>query len=224
MFSLRGLIALLLLPSAISAAAIPQAVEQALEMVKADLDGFVLLQFNRTTRSGQFSGCELQYKATFRDYRARGGEVVLLIGAISSLYEKGKVFNLGLKVKAAELEIATPLIQKPFQPGYASLSFRSPLDRFKSVEFICDGGGICVGYSDNSRFDLMKEVMETVLLPGPTITVATTKGGTDQRLSLSKLIHKNKQNSDKNKDALIDFQGCLTEVLESMMKDVRANN
>jgi hypothetical protein len=172
--------------------------------------------FQRATSEGKFRGCELNYRKLFRDFRANKGDLVATYGSINSNYFEGKAFNISFKLRTAVINPLTGELRR-FQPGYASLAIGKSLEPFKNVEFRCEGDGICKGYADNAKFDLLRMTVDSWLSPGASITLTTAKGGTDITFALRELEPIEPQQKAAMVNSLLKFQDCLQEVMANMI-------
>jgi len=106
------------------------------------------VKLNRVTIQGELSACEAEFQYVYRDIRAKKGAPVILTGSFSAIWSDGKVPGFSFKINAAEpnLKDSTWSITAPpfINITVNNLSFKP----YKSIDFICESGGRCVGFSD----------------------------------------------------------------------------
>jgi len=194
----------------------PVAVEQAvIEEVANGLKSKAALIFRRVTSEGELSACELEFETSLRDYRANQGKPIVVMGAVSSMYSKGKYPSLSLKVKTHLLDFGGSSPWRPVQPAFADVvisKFR--MKPYKVVAFECEGGGLCQAFSDS------KLAPYIAILDSPRLDIevqfSLAKGGMDHSFKLSYV------GPEKDSRAALDaFQHCTSEVLTKTANDLK---
>jgi hypothetical protein len=92
--------------------------------------------------------------------------------------------------------------------------------QFERGRFPCESGGICIGYGDNGKLELLQAFIRAFPAPGPLITVSTAPNGIDHRIVLADLVRRKSESTRSNANAYFAFTECHTEVVESLAKNI----
>lgn len=167
------------------------------------------VKLNRITKQGELSDCEAEFQYVYRDIRARRGAPVVLTGAFSASWTPGKIPSYMFKINAAEMntkETTWSISAPPFiNITVNNLSFKP----YKSIDFVCESGGRCVGFTD-PQFNINMAVVKTNPFDA-TITWSLAEGGMDNHVKLSEIG--NKLNTRK---ALDTFHSCNFEIVQKL--------
>lgn len=174
------------------------------------------LTFNEITKSGRFAGCEVVYRYTYRDYRSRNGEPVILVGSITSSYTKGKAFSLFLKVQPQVIELSGKTAKlKSIPINFATMKIGNiDLDKYRVTKFTCEDGGYCAGYA-SSKPDFMEATLSKTPI-NPDIYITLTPNGIDSKFKLSEI----KENGAAPNSLMDQFTLCIAKILEEQIKDL----
>lgn len=162
--------------------AMAQLSEGVLEEVYRELAGHGNLLFTRLSSQGQFQGCELTFNTAVRDWRARDGQLVNVAGSISSFYQKGKAFNVNLKMYGEDFTIspAGSISKNQFRPVSGGLRLNGVTYTTSAAHavFECEPSAICIGFSDPG-FRLMENLLQSLGEGSIEILFTRRNGGMD---------------------------------------------
>jgi|GEM_PF-7113809 hypothetical protein len=173
------------------------------------------IKFNRVTREGVISSCELEFQNTYRDIRAKQGSPIFTVGSFSVNYNKGKNLSYFLKVVPSEIDLN---LQKwnVLKPAYTNISVKNKsLEKYKIADSNCDMGGKCSVYADTELKITTLLVSENVF--DSEITLTLNKGGMDYSFKLSSLLPA--QNIEKER---MKFNNCTIEIIDKVKDDLEA--
>lgn len=169
------------------------------------------IKASRRTVEGKLASCNLDYQFSYRDFAAKQGAVVVVVGAFNNNYFKGKQANYAFKLVPKISNIETQ-DWKTIDPAYTDIFIKNKsISKYKSTEFPCESGGKCKGYSD-PNLEFTSSLLDTAL-EDMVVKFSLAKGGLDQEFNLSKLAN----SKESAKERLI-FSQCMLEVL-GLLKD-----
>ena len=184
------------------------------------LDGSGALEFNRLTTDGRLSSCELSYRYTQRDVRARKGKLVGHTGSVVIDRFPGRVFGFRVKATANEVTIkpdATVSLH-PLEPGSVNMELEGILTDYRKGQFQCEGGGRCAAFVDDPNFSLVRRFTGGgVFSTNFAMLVLVPPAMTDTRVPLGKIALTSKESSV----ALGSFSECGMEVVSMMADDLK---
>lgn len=194
--------------------------------VWAAIEGQNNLTFNRVTKGGEFSGCELTFDYPYQDFRAKNGKPLFVVGGISSHYFKGKSLGFMLKVRANEMmpgNNQAGVVTKAITPADAGMlvNGRSMIG-FKTTRQECEQKGQCVIYFPGDGSQQFADFMETALsAPAFNAEVfwSISKNGMDNKFKLSEL----KVEKGTNQELRAQFTQCLWEITSLIKKDLEGH-
>lgn len=173
------------------------------------------VKLNRVTQQGELSACETEFQYVYRDIRARRGEPVLLTGSFSASWTPGKIPSYMFKINAAEFDLKETKwsITAPafINVTVNNLSFKP----YKSIDFVCETGGRCVGFTD-PKLRINTAVVEKYPFDA-TLTWSLTEGGMDSSVKLSDIG--SRQNT---RMALENFYSCNLEIIQKLSEYLKA--
>jgi hypothetical protein len=173
------------------------------------------VKFNRVTIEGKLASCELEFQYAYKDNRAKNGALINTNGSFAAMYSGQKTPGYSLKINAYQLDLASEKKWNVIEPAYTNIKFKNiDFSKYKTIDFTCESGGKCTGYSDNNlklNFDLasLKEFE-------PEIFFSLSKGGYDNLLKLSTLMPTQKVKTEFN-----GFRDCNTEILIMVGDDLK---
>ncbi len=173
------------------------------------------VRLNRVTTEGKLASCELEFQYAYKDFRAKKGALINTTGSFSAMYFSEKTPSYSLKVNAHQLDLLSEQKWQPLEPAYTNIKFKNiDFSKYKTIDFTCETGGKCTGYSDNNlklNLDLasLKEFE-------PEIFFSLSKGGYDNLLKLSTLMPLQKVKTEFN-----GFRNCHDEILIMVADDLR---
>ena len=173
------------------------------------------VRLNKVTTEGKLASCELEFQYAYKDFRAKKGALINTTGSFSAMYFSEKTPSYSLKVNAHQLDLLSEQKWQSIEPAYTNIKFRNiDFSKYKTVDFACETGGKCTGYSDNSlklNLDLasLKEFE-------PELFFSLSKGGYDNALKLSTLMPLQKVKTEFN-----SFRNCHDEILIMVADDLR---
>ena len=193
------------------------------QQIWAAMDGKSNLSFNRVTRGGEFSGCELVFEYPYQDSRALKGKPIYLVGGISSLYFKGKNLGFMLKVRANEMMPSNSpngMTAKAITPAVAGMHVNgnSMAGSVKKSQE-CEQKGQCVVYFPGPSPDQFSTFMDMVFSQqafDAEVFWSLTKGGMDNKFKLSEL----KVEKGTNQELRKQYTQCLWEITSLIKKDL----
>ena len=168
----------------------------------------------RQTKEGELAACDLEYQYTYRDYKAKKGTPIIVQGALSFIYSKGKNPGLVFKISPVEINVGTQKwtsIDVPYVDIFVSkVSFQ----KYIVADFICENGGKCLAYEDKD-FSMSKILFDQKLFDAE-IKFSLTKGGVDNTFLTSSLLAKEKYSTQIN-----DFMNCNLERINKITLDIK---
>lgn len=173
------------------------------------------VKLNRVTTEGKLASCELEFQYAYKDFRAKKGALVNTTGSFSAMYFSEKTPSYSLKLNAQQLDLLSEQKWQSIEPAYTNIKFKNiDFSKYKTIDFACETGGKCTGYSDNSlklNLDLasLKEFE-------PELFFSLSKGGYDNSLKLSTLMPLQKVKTEFN-----SFRNCHDEILIMVADDLR---
>lgn len=173
------------------------------------------VRLNKVTTEGKLASCELEFQYAYKDFRAKKGALINTTGSFSAMYFSEKTPSYSLKVNAHQLDLLSEQKWQSIEPAYTNIKFKNiDFSKYKTVDFACETGGKCTGYSDNSlklNLDLasLKEFE-------PELFFSLSKGGYDNALKLSTLMPLQKVKTEFN-----SFRNCHDEILIMVADDLR---
>ncbi len=169
------------------------------------------VKHSRLTKRDVHSACEAEFQYAYRDIREKRGAPILLTGSFSARLEPGKHLGYMLKINAHEPSFDNKS-WSTLAPAYINATVnKKSFKPYKITEFICESGGRCAGYLDQSL-----ELNTAVVKETPfdlTISWSLSEGGTDTTVKLSE-IGKNIQ----TQQSLRSFYMCHMELIEKFIK------
>jgi hypothetical protein len=175
------------------------------------------VKLNRVTKQGELSDCETEFQYVYRDIRARRGELVLLTGSFSSSWSPGKIPSYMFKINAGEYSIKESKwsITAPafINVTVNKLSFKP----YKSIDFICESGGRCVGFTD-PKFRINTSVVEAYPFDA-ILTWSLNEGGMDNSVKLSEI-----GNKPNTRQALESFYSCNLEIIKKLSDYLKSDS
>lgn len=173
------------------------------------------VKLNRVTTEGKLSSCELEFQYVYKDFRAKKGALINTTGSFSAMYFSEKTPSYSLKLNAQELDLFSEQKWNSIEPAYTNIKFKNiDFSKFKTIDFTCETGGKCTGYSDNS-LKLNLDLASTKEFE-PEIFFSLSKGGYDNLLKLSTLMPQPKAKAEFN-----SFRMCHEEILIMVADDLR---
>ncbi len=165
------------------------------------------MQFAKNTSQGKLSSCSLNYTYSYRDFHAKKGAVVVLVGNFSNQYFKGKAVSYSFKIVPNVVNPETGQWAS-MTPHYVDLFIDGrSMAEYKVVDFDCELKGKCIGYSD-SKMSLSNAIFRNSL-KDLDVKFSLAKDGIDSTFNLSKIVSK-----DKSEREIMGFLGCVIESLE----------
>ncbi len=172
------------------------------------------VKLNRVTKEGNLESCELEFQYVYRDNRARLGAPVFLTGSFSSTWTSGKIPGYMYKINANEFSIKDRKFHV-FAPEFIDISVAGEsFKAHKSIDFICETGGRCVGFYDKS-LNINLVVASTVPFDAQ-LMWSLTKGGLDNSVFISKIGDRKKTQQE-----LMSFNLCNNEIIEKFTKYIK---
>jgi hypothetical protein len=172
------------------------------------------VKFVRKTKEGTISSCDLEYQYAYRDFNAKGGAPVLVQGAFSFMYNKGKNPGFLFKLAPAVGDVTTQkwtIITPPYADVFAS---GKSIKQFIVADFVCENNGKCIAYSDKEG------TMATILFDKVPFDIeikfSLSKGGVDNSFTLSSLLPK-----DKYIAQAAEFMNCNVEIINKISSDIK---
>ena len=163
------------------------------------------VKLNRVTKQGELSSCETEFQYVYRDVRARQGSPVVLTGSFSSTWTPGKLPSFMYKINAAEMNIKDTKWTVSAPPFINITVGKKSFKPYQSIDFVCESGGRCVGYTD-PKFDINLAVVEALPFDA-TISWSLSKDGLDNSVSLSEIGSR-----QQTRKALDNFYECNMEI------------
>ena len=172
------------------------------------------VKFVRKTKEGNISSCDLEYQYAYRDFNAKKGAPVLVQGAFSFMYNKGKNPGFLFKLAPAVGDVTTQkwtIVTPPYADVFAN---GKSIKQFIVADFLCENNGKCIAYSDkdggmaNILFDKVPFDIE--------IKFSLSKGGIDNSFTLTSLLPK-----DKYIVQAADFMNCNVEIINKISSDIQ---
>lgn len=172
------------------------------------------VKFVRKTKEGNISSCDLEYQYAYRDFNAKKGAPVLVQGAFSFMYNKGKNPGFLFKLAPAVGDVTTQkwaIVTPPYADVFAN---GKSIKQFIVADFVCENNGKCIAYSDkdggmaNILFDKVPFDIE--------IKFSLSKGGIDNSFALSSLLPK-----DKYIVQAAEFMSCNLEIINKISSDLQ---
>jgi hypothetical protein len=171
------------------------------------------VKLNRVLRQGELSACEAEFQYVYRDIRARKGAPVVLTGSYSSTWSPGKIPIFMLKINAAELDMQETKWNIT-APPYINVTINNlSFNPYKYVDFVCETGGRCVGFSDQ-QFKINMAVVEAYPFDA-TLSWSLVENGMDSSVKLSAM-----GNPQSTNQALENFYMCNSELNEKLAKSL----
>lgn len=168
------------------------------------------VKHNRITTEGELSSCEAEFQYVYRDIRARKGAPIVLTGSFSSIWSNGKVPSFMFKVNAAELEMKTSKWSIT-APSFINITIKNQSFKpFKFVDFVCESGGRCTGYTD-PKLGINMALIQTNPFDA-TLTWALENGGMDTSVKMSNI-----GNKQVTREALQSFYSCNVEMNQKLV-------
>jgi hypothetical protein len=172
-----------------------------------------ILKASKSSVEGKLASCNLEYKFAYRDFRAKKGSVVMVIGQLNAFYFKGKSMNYGFKLVPHVFDIEAQnwiTVMPAFVDIYMG---GKSMSQYKTTEFLCENSGKCQGYGD-SNLEFTQKLLNTNT-DDMVVKFSLAKGGLDTEFSLSKLM--------KPKDSIrerLQFSQCVIEVAGLLKNDL----
>lgn len=175
------------------------------------------VKLNRITKQGELSDCETEFQYVYRDIRARKGAPVVLTGAYTSSWNPGKIPIFMLKINAAELDMKDTKWNIT-APPYINITVKNlSFKPYKYVDFVCETGGRCVGFSDQN-FKINTAVLQTYPFDA-TLSWSLVENGMDNSVKLSAI-----GNPQIAKQALEKFSACNLEISQKLAESLKSPN
>ncbi len=172
------------------------------------------VKMTRRTREGIISSCDLEYQYAYRDFNAKKGAPVLLQGAFSFMYNKGKNPGFLFKIAPAVADVTTQkwvIVTPPYADVFANgKSFK----QFIVADFVCENNGKCIAYSDKDG-----SMAIALFEKDPfdiEIKFSLSKGGIDNSFTFSSLLAK-----DKFIIQSAEFMACGLEIINKISSDIQ---
>jgi hypothetical protein len=143
------------------------------------------LKLNRITRQGDLSACELEFQYVYRDTRARNGAPIVLTGSFSASWSPGRIPGYMYKINAYEFDFVATKWNVSAPPYINIVVKGQTFHKHKNIDFVCESGGRCVGYSDES-FRINLAVLQAVPFDA-TLSWSLVEGGMDNSVNLSNI-------------------------------------
>ena len=173
------------------------------------------VKLNRVTTEGKLASCELEFQYAYKDFRAKNGALINTNGSFAAMYSSEKTPSYSLKINAYQLDLASERKWNIIEPAFTNIKIKNiDFGKYKTIDFTCETGGRCSGYSDNNlklNLDLasLKEFE-------PELFFSLSKGGYDNLLKLSTLMPK-----EKVKIEFENFRKCHSEILIMVADDLQ---
>ena len=176
------------------------------------------LKYNRVTIEGKLSSCELEFQYAYKDFRAKKGALINVVGAFSAMYNAEKNPGFFLKVSPYQMDFQIESKWKIIEPAFTNVKSKNiDFSKYKIIDFSCENGGKCTGYSD-SNLKLNLDVASANVFE-PEISFSLSKGGYDHLLKFSNLMPPNQTKKEINA-----FRACHEEILTMVADDFKKNN
>ena len=171
------------------------------------------LKASKSTVEGKLASCNLEYQFSYRDFKAKQGAVVTVVGQLNAFYFKGKSANYAFKLVPHVSNIETQ-DWKTVDPAFVDIYIgKQSLSKYKAVDFKCEIGGKCQGY-DDSKFEITEKLLDKNL-DDMVIKFSLAKGGLDTEFNLSQIV--------KPKDSIqerLKFSQCVIEIVGLLKNDL----
>lgn len=171
------------------------------------------LKASKGTVEGKLTSCNLDYQFAYRDFKAKQGAVVIVVGQLNAFYFKGKSANYAFKLVPHVSNIETQ-DWKTVDPAFVDIYIgKKSISKYKTVDFKCEMGGKCQGYGD-SKFEITEKLLDKNL-DDMVIKFSLAKGGLDTEFNLSQIV--------KPKDSIqerLKFSQCVIEIVGLLKNDL----
>lgn len=172
------------------------------------------VKMTRKTKEGSLSSCDLEYQYAYRDFNAKKGAPVLVQGAFSFMYNKGKNPGFLFKIAPAVGDVTTQkwaIVTPPYADVFAN---GKSIKQFIVADFVCENNGKCIAYSDKDGS--MAKVLFDKVPFDIEIKFSLSKGGIDNSFTLSSLLAK-----DKYIIQAAEFMNCNLEIIDKISSDIQ---
>lgn len=173
------------------------------------------LKFNRVTTEGKLASCELEFQYAYKDFRAKNGALINVVGSFAAMYNGEKNPSYSLKVSPYQMDLNSEVKWKIIEPAFTNIKSKNiDFSKYKTIDFTCENGGKCSGYSDAS-LKLNLDLASANIFE-PEILFSLNKGGYDNLLKFSTLMPQNQTQKEIN-----NFRSCHEEILIMVADDLK---